>query len=82
MDTPHAFSNYEKITLNDGLSISEVDWGDLKTETLKHGPILMEVDWGGKSSPTIHQVDVSSSNSTGKENQSQPHIKWMHAHRS
>ena len=48
MDTPHAFSNYVKATLNHGLSLSEVDWGDLKRETTKHGPSLMEVDWGGK----------------------------------
>ena len=48
MDTPHVFSNYVKATLNHGLSLSEVDWGDLKRETTKHGPSLMEVDCGGK----------------------------------
>ena len=51
MDTTHAFSNYVKTTLNHGLSLSEVDWGDLKIETTKHKPSLMEVDWGGKIEP-------------------------------
>ena len=32
MDTPQAFSNYEKATFNHGLSLSEVDWGDPKGE--------------------------------------------------
>ena len=48
MYNPNAFSNYVKTTLNHGLSLSEVDLGDLKRETTKHGPSLMEVDWGGK----------------------------------
>ena len=48
MDTTHAFSNYVKATLNHGLSLSEVDWGDPKGESTKYGPMLMEVDWGGK----------------------------------
>ena len=51
MDTPHASSNYVKTTLNHGLSLTEVDWGDLKRETTKHGPCLMEVDWGEKIEP-------------------------------
>ena len=51
METPHAFSNYVKTTLNHGLSLSEGDWGDLKRETTEHGPSLMEVDWGGKIEP-------------------------------
>ena len=67
IDTPHAFSNYAKTTLNHGLSLSEVDWGDLKRETTKHRPSLMEVDWGGKLSPTTHQVDASSWKLTGEE---------------
>ena len=37
-----------KETLNHGLSLSEIEWGDLKRETTKHGPSLMEVEWGGK----------------------------------
>ena len=45
MDTPHAFSNYLKTSLNHGLNLSEVDWGDLKRESTKHEPSLMEVDW-------------------------------------
>ena len=48
MDTPHAFSNNVKATLNHRLSLSEVDWGDPKGESTKHGPSLMEVDWGRK----------------------------------
>ena len=44
----HAFSNCVRVTFNDGLSPSEVDWGDPKQEPTKHGPSLMEVDWGGK----------------------------------
>ena len=48
MDNPHAFSKHVKETLNPGLSLSEVDWGDLERETTKHGPSLMEVDWGRK----------------------------------
>ena len=51
MDNPNAFSNHVKTTLNHGLSLSEVDLGDLKRETTKHGPSLMEVDWGGKIKP-------------------------------
>ena len=44
MDNPNAFSNYVKTIPNHGLSLSEVDLGDLKRETTKHGPSLMEVD--------------------------------------
>ena len=51
MDNPNAFSNCVKTTLNHGLSLSEVDLGDLKRETTKHGPSLMEVDWGGNIEP-------------------------------
>ena len=51
MNNPNAFSNYVKTTLNHGLSLSEVDLGDLKRGTTKHGPRLMEVDWGGKIKP-------------------------------
>ena len=51
MDNPNAFSNYVKTTLNQGLSLSKVDLGDLKRETTKHGPSLMEVDWEGKLEP-------------------------------
>ena len=65
MDNPNAFSNYIKTILNDGLSLSEVDLGDLKSDTTKHGPSLMEVDWGGKLSPTTHQVDTCSCKLTG-----------------
>ena len=50
MDTPHAFSNHVKETLNSGLSLSEVGCCDLKRETT-HGLILMEVDWEGKIKP-------------------------------
>ena len=49
MENLHAFTNYVKTTLNHGLSLSEVDLGDLKRETTKHS--LMEVDWGGKVEP-------------------------------
>ena len=31
-----------------GLSLSEVDWGDLKKGTPKYGVSLMEGNWGGK----------------------------------
>ena len=51
MDTPHAFSNHVKETLNHGLSLSEVDWGDLKRETTKYGSSLMQAAWGGKLEP-------------------------------
>ena len=51
MDTPHAFRNYVKATLNHGLCLSEVDWGFLKRELTRHGPRLMELDWGGKLKP-------------------------------
>ena len=51
MDNPSAFSNYVKTTLNHGLSLSEVDLGDLRRETTKHGPSLMEVHCGGKIEP-------------------------------
>ena len=51
MDTPHAFSNHVMATLNHGLSLLEVDWGDPKGESTKHGPSLMDVDWGGKIKP-------------------------------
>ena len=51
IDTPHAFSNYIKATLDHGLSLSEVDWGDPKGESTKLGPSLMEADWGGKFKP-------------------------------
>ena len=47
MDNPHTFSNYEKTTFNNGLSLSEVDLSHLKRETTKHGSSLIEVDWGG-----------------------------------
>ena len=30
---PHEFSHYVKTTFIHGLSLSEVDWGDLKRET-------------------------------------------------
>ena len=74
MYNPHAFSNYVKKTLNHGLSLSEVDLGDLKRESTKHGPSLMEVDWGGKSGPTTHQVDACSCKLTGEENSESTHI--------
>ena len=48
---PSAFRNHVKATLNHGLSLTEVDWGDPKRESTKHGPSLMEVDWGGKIEP-------------------------------
>ena len=73
MYNPHAFSNYVKKTLNHGLSLSEVDLGDLKRESTKNGPSLMEVDWGGKLGPTTHQVDACSCKLTGEETQSQPY---------
>ena len=41
MDNPNASSNYVKTTLNHRLSLSEVDFADLKRETTKHGPCLM-----------------------------------------
>ena len=47
MDNPNAFSNY----VNHGLSLSEVDFGDIKRETTKHRPSLMEVDLGGGNEP-------------------------------
>ena len=43
----HAFSNYIKTTLNNGLSLSEVDLSHLKRETTNDVSNLMEVDWGG-----------------------------------
>ena len=51
MDSPNSFINYVKTTLNHGLSLSEVDLGDLKRETTKHAPSLMEVDCGGNLRP-------------------------------
>ena len=51
MDSPNAFSNYVKTTLNHELSLSEVDLADCKRETTKHGPSLMEVNQGGKIEP-------------------------------
>ena len=51
MDNPNAFSNYVKTTPIHGLSLSEVDLGDLKRETTKMKPSNMEVDWGGKIEP-------------------------------
>ena len=35
-----------------------------------------------KLSPTTHQVDAASLKLTGRENQAQPHIKWVQAHGS
>ena len=51
MYNPHEFNNYVRRILNQGLSLSEVDLGDLKRESTKHGPSLMEVDWGEKFKP-------------------------------
>ena len=51
MYNPHAFNNYVRTILNQGLSLSEVDLGDLKRESTKHGPRLMELDWGEKFKP-------------------------------
>ena len=51
MDNPNALSNHIKTTLNHGLSLSEIDLGDLRRGTTKHGPSLMEVDLGGKIKP-------------------------------
>ena len=51
MDNPNAFSNYVRTRLDLGLSLSEVNLGDLKRETTKHGSSLMEVDWGGNIEP-------------------------------
>ena len=53
--THHTFNNCVRETFNDGLSPSEIDWGDAIDVPIKHGPnytsngcILMEIDWGGK----------------------------------
>ena len=34
----HAFSSWVRETFNDGLSPSEIDWGEPKGEPTKHGP--------------------------------------------
>ena len=51
MENPNAFSNYEKTTLNHGLSLSEVDLGHFKKETTEHVSSITDIDWGGNIDP-------------------------------
>ena len=55
MSTHRTFNNCVWEAFNNGLSPSEIDWGDAIDVPIKHGPnytsngcILMEVDWGDK----------------------------------
>ena len=80
MGIPHTFSNCVRATFNQGLTPSQLDWGDPKGEPTKHGLSLMEVDWERKIYSYTH-VDACSWKLTGEANSSSTtHQMGVHAH--
>ena len=66
MDTPPAFSSHAQETLNHGLSLSEVDWGDLKSDRIPSATPGAEPPRGAKDSGSARShsthLETSSSN--------------------